>query len=447
VFDPARVRATRSALGLSTEASQRFERGVDESGVERAVRRAVELILEVAGGKPASAADARVDRPAAAPVALRVARVARVLGMPLDESRVRALLEEIGFVPARTHAGTLTFGVPGHRRHDITREIDLIEEIARRHGYEEFPDALRPYRPGTVPDDVVAQLENALRLHAAARGFLESRGLPFVPAEHGEVRLLLPLSAAEDHLRAALVPGLLRRLEHNFARGTRDIRLFEIGTVFGAPVRPDELPLEATRIGFVFTGARSLPHWSGASEPYDAWDLKGLLEELAALLGGEAPVPLVDVPSWAAFPAFRVGAGERTVGWGGRVAAAAVDAPAWAGEIWAAELEIQPPERGSRVQFSALPSFPALERDLALVVPDAVAADRVEEVVRSSGGPLLESVVLFDLYRGSGVGAGARSLAYRLRFRAPDRTLTDREADRALERVLKALEELDVRRR
>ncbi|HET9981997.1 MAG TPA: phenylalanine--tRNA ligase subunit beta [Longimicrobiales bacterium] len=452
LFDPAATRRTRRALGLSTDASYRFERGVDPDGMETACRRAVELILAVAGGRAEPrVADVYPARLAPQMLLLRPARAAHLLGVPFGAPEVADLLTPLGFEVAAEDGDAVRVRVPGHRRYDVTREVDLIEEVARRHGYDNFPDELRAYRPNTVPEDPVALLEDRLRSFLAGRGFLESRTMGFAAEAEGDVALVNPLSAAEGRLRRALLPALIHRLEHNFAHGQRNVRLFEIGTVF-APGPPAALPVETTRLAAIFTGARHAPHWAGPTEPFDVWDLKGLLEDLALELGlgtgalePSGAEPLL-VPSLS----FRmVSPDGDTVGEGGQLAPERVDAPAWAGAIWGFELQLSPvmatpPGRA----FHELPGFPAIERDLALLVPERVPAAAVEGTIRAAGGPHLQDVETFDLYRGPGVPDGTRSIAYRLRFRAPDRTLTDREVDQAVGRVLQRLrEEHGVERR
>jgi phenylalanyl-tRNA synthetase beta chain len=455
VFDPATVRRTRRALALSTDASYRFERGVDAASIELAFARALALITHVAGGRlDGAAADVgRAPQPAAVP--LRADRVEAVLGRRFEAAEIQALLEPLGFT-VQAGSGELAVGVPGWRAWDVTREIDLVEEIARRYGYDNFAAELRPFRPTSAPDHPLSRLEDRLRTLLAGRGLLEARSLPFVPADAGVVAVLNPLSAAEDHLRAALLPALLRRLEHNFARGARNLRLFEIGTAF---VRPGggELPEERTRLGAVLTGARAPGHWSGAAADLDLWDAKALLADVAHGLGipGEALRPAVAAPD-AGLPGalvpgtiFEVVAGAAVIGCAGRVRPELIDAPAWAAPVWGLEVELSAvvPRRDER-RYRPLPVHPATERDVALLVPERTPAAAVEAVVRREGDDLLEAVELFDLYRGAGVPVGVRSVAFRLRFRAPDRTLTDAEADARLGRVLQALaEELDVHRR
>jgi phenylalanyl-tRNA synthetase beta chain len=452
LFEPRTIRASRRALGMSTDASFRFERGVDPDGMARAASRAVELILATAGGAVEGEpvfADAGVAD--IAPIRLRTARVNRVLGVEVAPAEAASLLEPLGF-GVEPAADALTVRVPGHRRWDVTREDDLIEEIARRRGYDTFPDDVLPFRPSVVPDDAVARIEDLLRTHLVGEGFLEARSLSFVPESDGDVPLLLPLSATESRLRRALVPGLLHRLETNFNRGARDLRLFEIGTVF-AP-GDGGMPDETTRLAAVMTGARQPPHWSGAARDWDLWDLRGLVEGLAGRCGLSVD-PDVAPGSGVYFPAgpgqaFTLrSAGGEPRGLAGRVVQGAVDAPAWAGEIWALELDLEANmEPGAVGEYRPLPTQPAVERDVALVLPPGTDAGPIEETIRSAAGPMLETVFPFDVYTGKGLPAGARSVAFRLRFRASDRTLTDSEVDRFMSRVLDRLgEEHDVERR
>jgi phenylalanyl-tRNA synthetase beta chain len=227
-------------------------------------------------------------------------------------------------------------------------------------------------------------------------------------------------------------------MEFNFTRGNRQVRLFELGTAFAAGDLP---PVESSRLALALSGARVPPHWSAPSPALDIWDLKGVLEELAAELS--LRLETGDAGAWWIEPAQALrlsDANGRLVGWGGRVRAAAVDAPPWAEPVYAAEMILSPGER-QVPGFEALPAFPGSERDLALLVPEQLTTAEVSASVSGAAGPLLEQVEVFDLYRGPGIPAGTRSLALRLRFRAADRTLTDAEVDGAVERVLKRLKE------
>src|SRR5207302_6060747 len=226
-FQPTRIRRTRRALGLSSESSYRFERGIDMLGMPDALNRAIDLIRAVAGGEMR---EAPIDLwPPPGPqqprsVFLREARVSHLLGVPVPRKEIERLLSAVGFVAAPKD-DRLAVQIPGWRP-DVTREVDLIEEVARLRGYDSFPDELRPYRPGTVPD---APAELTLRrireqLVANGGGLLEARTLPLGPADGPDaVPVLNPLSAEEAHLRSRLLPGLIRRVEHNWSVGNRDI--------------------------------------------------------------------------------------------------------------------------------------------------------------------------------------------------------------------------------
>jgi phenylalanyl-tRNA synthetase beta chain len=251
LFEPKSVRRTRSRLVLSTDASYRFERGVDPEGQPVALQRVVELIVAVAGGEAAEAVDLNPHPWERRAIALRPERVKRVLGTSVQPPEIKTLLEEIGFEV--NASWPLRVLVPGFRG-DVEEEIDLIEEIARRRGYDSFPDELAPFRPSTVPEAPVVEVERRFAERFAAWGFLEARTTGFVPESAGEVRVLNPLSAEEGFLRSALVPGLLRRVEHNFAHGVRDVRLFEIGSAFSA-VADGGMPREERRIAAAFSGA------------------------------------------------------------------------------------------------------------------------------------------------------------------------------------------------
>jgi phenylalanyl-tRNA synthetase beta chain len=457
VFDPRSVRATRRALGLGTDASYRFERGVDPAGIVGAAVRAVSLIRAVAGGSvETDAAFAGAAIPEPPTLSLRLGRVAQVLGVRFDAAAVSRYLEGLGFAVETVDADTVRVRVPGHRRFDIDREEDLVEEIARRHGYDEFPDDLRPFRPSTVPTHPLFLLEDRLRSLLVGRGMLEAHTAAFAPAEDGDVELLLPLAATESRLRRSLVPGLLRRVESNFARGARSIRLFEIGTTF-AP-GDDGMPAETTRLAIACTGHRMPPHWSGEAASFDVWDLKAIAVDVAGALGLTVQ-PGADVPHIDPDLSFRLaarhdqaagnadGAGVR--GAAGRVSDGSIDAPAWAGDVWVLEVEL-PQDGGDHapVSFVELPQHPGIERDLALVVGAHQTAAEVGETIRDAGGALLESVEPFDVYGGAGVPENMRSIGWRLRFRAADRTLTDTEVDAVIRKVLGRLnEDLGVQQR
>jgi phenylalanyl-tRNA synthetase beta chain len=437
-WTPSAVRRTRRRLALPTEASYRFERGVDLWAGADAMRRCIELVLATAGGTLDGAPLDLWPEPSHPPrIFLRPARVAQVLGVELPWPELERCLVAIGAaVLSKPEDGRMAVDVPGWRP-DLRGEIDLIEEIARIHGYDDFPIELRPARVGTLADAPVEGVTRDIRRRLAAEGLLETTSLPMVADDAPDaVRLLNPVSATERALRRELLPGLLRAAERNWAAHVRDVRLFEVGTVFRAA---EGRPLEAPHAAGIVTGAREPRHWTGTGrDDYDRWDLKGLFEAAVALANPGASVQ-VEGDAWIA-----VAPGQRVVG---RAAGLEADAPAWAAPVFGFEVEIDPSPR-QPPRFRTLPSTPSSERDLALLLPATVTVEQVRRVLARAGGPLLEGVAVLDQYRGPGVAPGFRSVALRLTFRAPDRTLRDREVDGAEQRILTALEdELGVRRR
>jgi phenylalanyl-tRNA synthetase beta chain len=454
-FTPGPIRATRKALGMTTDASYRFERGVDPEGMARAMHRVARLIVATAGGTLEGPILDCAPRPfSRATVSLRPARVERLLGVPVRSAEIRSLLEPLGF-DIEERSGALAVQVPGFRSFDVKREVDLVEEIARRKGFDAFPEALRPFRPSAVPDHPLFALEDRLRDRLVGLGLREAQTPAFAPASEGEVELVNPISAEEGFLRTSLVPGLVRRLEHNLARGVRDVRLFEIGTVFRRGGR-GELPVEETRVAAVLHGDRRPPHWSDAGgSPLDLWDLKGVLARVAETAHGSdvevgpvASAPEVDSIRYVA-PEAALAArdrGGRALGVGGRLVAGGADLPPWASEVWIVEVALPAaPAPESPPSYLPLPSHPGVERDLALLVPAGVSVGALLGFVRGRGGEWLRDIGVFDVYRDDKMGAGERSVAIRLQFRAHDRTLTDAEVEEAVRRIVHDLgEELHV---
>jgi phenylalanyl-tRNA synthetase beta chain len=431
-FAPSGIRRTRRALGLSTDASYRFERGVDRWNGAEALRRCIEVVLATAGGTVVDApVDVQPDVAHPPRIFLRLARVAQVLGMPLTLHEVERALVAIGAtVVAKPEDGRLAVDVPGWRP-DVTAEIDLIEEIARIHGYDRLPDELRPFRVGALADDPATAVLKRVRDGLVAEGLAEVVSLPFGPAQgEASVALLNPLADTGAHLRERLLPALVSHAERNWNAQVRDVRLFEVGTVFerGAP---GERPRERTRVAAVISGAREPAHWSGPEAPdVDRWDMKGLAEAVA-VLAFPGTRWHVQGDGWVALDAE-----DRPVGWAGSLAA---DAPPWAAPLYGVELDVALVP-AAPVRVTPLPSTPAATRDLSLVVEDGVTAGRLADVIRASGGELLEAVRVTAEYRGASLGEGRRSVTFRLVFRAPDRTLRDEDVDAAERRVLEALE-------
>ncbi len=476
-FNPARIRGARRALGMSTDASYRFERGVDLEIAPVALARVAQLIILLAGGRIDGAPVdlAHTPRPQRT-VELRSARVAKLLGDDVSMDAMDAMLTSIGFgVTPSGKPNTLSVSVPSWRN-DVTAEVDLIEEVARLRGYDSFPVEIRAFRPGNVPDDPHWLTAKRLREALVGDGLLEARPLPFVTGGDGFVRLVNPLSENEAYLRRELLDTLARRAEYNLARSHRDIRLFEIGSVFEP--RAGALPHEELHVAALIMGRREPAHFSDPKSEalekwmsFDEWDAKALGQRIADVVRAGSDVVLEPEPS-ADGTLWRIVVSGEAIG---RVRRVSLDAPVWASPAFGVEVslgvlesdEVAPRGQsaysrgsgsvalplslsgsGSVTRYRPLPNTPPAEFDLALLVPEALPSDTVEQAIRRTAGELLERLELFDHYTGAGVAPGVRSLAWRLTFRHPERTLRDKEIEGRRAKILGALAaELNVRPR
>jgi phenylalanyl-tRNA synthetase beta chain len=467
-FDPRRTRRTRRALGLSTDASYRFERGIDPQGLETALQVAASLMVAVAGGHVDGGMIAVGAVPAALPpVTLRPSRVASVLGAAVSAGEIVRYLTSIGFGVedggeggARGWAeygvrGELVVTPPSWRR-DVVHEVDLIEDVARLHGYDRLPETIEAYRPTTVPDHPLYVTGRRVRDALVASGLAEVRPMPFLKGDDAlHWRVTNPLSADEPHLRTSVLQSLKPLAEYNLNRMQGDVRIFEVGSVFGG--KDTGTVEEEVRVGILMMGARAPRHFTdGATQAaIDAWDAKALAERATRSI---YPAASVELSAGEEPLLWRVAVDGRSVG---EVTRLTLDAPVWASPAFGIELVLGPmplaavaapgmsAHAGERlaavpplpsVQYIPMPTTPAALFDLALLVPDDTPAGDVERVLRTSGGDLLERLELFDEFRGPGVPDGVRSLAWRLTFRHPDRTLRDKEIEGRRTQLLKSLE-------
>jgi phenylalanyl-tRNA synthetase beta chain len=467
-FKPRNVRATRRALGLSTDASYRYERGIDPEIAPHALAIAARLIASLGGGRiDGQPLDVGSVPPRPSAVSLRPERISLLLGDEVSAQETTRLLRAVRFGVETTADGARLLVSPPSWRNDVSRECDLAEEVARLRGYDVLPDTLRPFQPSAVPDDPRYITGRRVRDLLASRGLAEIVPLPFVKGDDAtHQRVLNPLADDEPHLRTKLLATLARRAEHNLRQMQGNVRLFEIGSAF-VP-RASTLPKEELRVAALIMGARRPPHVTEPRPPaFDHWDLKALIEEVArSAFPGERVeiVPATEVSIPEALWVVRVGEPVRIAGAAGAVT---LDRPVWAAPAYGFELTLadMPNEdlaapganvhdrtsaatRPAHAQYQPLPTTPAAEVDLALIVPDALGAATVELTIRQTAGELLERLELFDEFRGEGVPAGHRSLAWRLTFRDRARTLRDKEVEGRRQNILRSLEkQLGVRQR
>jgi len=435
-FDPMSIARTARRLGLRTEASARFERGTDYAGIERAAGRFVDLLGEVSGARPAGGlVDVRGRLPKLARPVVRTRRVNEILGTTLTGDDVRRYLEPIGFdcAPAR---GGWRVTIPSWRP-DSELEIDVIEEVARHHGYSNIPR--------TVPlSPEVGRLTHHQRDRRRVREILAGAGLSeaWTTAFLGDadlekaglptdaVHVTNPLDQAEPLLRPSLLPGLLRAVATNARHQNPDVRLFEVGRVFGPPTRGDVLPNERELVAIALAGA-------DATDAIRVWDLL-----CGALAVEQVSLDARERPGLHPTRAASLMAGGEEIGEVGEVDPAVLAAYEIDGRVgwFAVDLQrlLAAPRRPA--VFHPVSRFPASDIDLAFVVDDSTPAGQVEQRLREAGGDLLVDVRLFDVFRGPQLGEGKRSLAYRLRFNALDHTLTDEEVGQVRQRCIDAVQ-------
>lgn len=445
-FAPEGILRTSKRLGLRTESSVRFERGVDPNGVAAAAERACELMEEVASGRSdAAVVDVYPEPVERRSITVRTERVNAILGTSLSADEVVGYLEPLGIEMRGTTAQVPT------SRPDIEREVDLVEEVARHHGYNRVART-QPSNAGQAGGLSSAQRDRRLVSDAlVGAGLLEGMTSSLVAAADLEraglvgegIELENPLRAEESLLRPALLPGLLGAVAFNAGHGLADVGLFELGHVFLAPPEGQLLPDEREHLAVVLAGREATePH--AAPRPLDVHDAVGCWEVVAESLGlARARV------TPAVFPGLhpaRCGAVEvdgSAVGFVGEVAPEVLAAFDLVAPVVALEVDlgaILRAERRSSVH-QAPSVFPAASFDLAFVVDERVSAGDVRATLEEAAGELLETLTLFDVFRGAGVGEGRKSLTFALRLRARERTLTDEELGAVRTRCIDAVAE------
>jgi phenylalanyl-tRNA synthetase beta chain len=432
-FTPAGIAKTAKRLGLRSEASARFERGIDPNGAGTGAQRAIQLLLEVADARPVDGAIDVYRQPIERPrIAVRTARVNQLLGTALTDAEVIDYLTPLGVDFSDGIATVPTF------RPDLEREIDLIEEVARRVGLEHIertipasPEKIGGLTPRQRDRRVVTELfvgagfDECYTLPLLAPGDLARAGLAGLPT----IEVENPLRAEESLLRPTLLSGLLRAVAFNAAHGEPDVALFETGTVFSPPAADAKLPTERFHVAFARSHAvRRVPHEPDrAVDVYDATAiLTALFDELRVVswrLEGDA------IDGLRPGRAARVVVDEAYVGIVGEVAREVVDALDLPQPTVACAIDLDALVAGTRRDRRASPvsRFPASAIDLAFVVDAGTSAGAVRDTLVAAGGELLEAVRLFDVFRSDALGEGKVSLAFSLRFRSADRTLTDEE--------------------
>ncbi len=441
---PSAIIGRARKLGMHTDAGHRFERGVDPALPRYAVERATALAQQILGGTAGPMTEAQLPEhlPQRSPVALRRARLARVLGLSVPDAEVERILRALGMQVSETDEGWSV--LPPTRRFDIAIEEDLVEEVARIHGYDAIPTTtptgeVRLVAPGEtrVADAVLRrQLVSHDFLEAINYAFLDADALATWQLQAGAVALANPLTAELGVMRTSLLPGLVSALGRNRARQQARVRLFELGRVFH---QAEGAPRETPRIAAVACGPAQAEQWSAADRDVDFYDLKAQVEALLALAGAQAEFRPDERPYGHPGRSASVWRDGVMIGWVGHLHPGLAKALDLDGEVVGFELDLAAVAARAVPRAGELSRFPSVRRDIALVVPEATPWAALEASLRTALGGLLREVRLFDRYVGPGLDSGSKSLAMGLILQDVSRTLTDRDADQAVATALEAL--------
>jgi phenylalanyl-tRNA synthetase beta chain len=452
-WDPVTVRRMSKRHGIHTDASHRFERGADFESTVASTNRVAEIILESGGGTlVGDVIDVIARKLDLAPIEMDLREVKRILGEELNTVEISRILKRLGFVFRSGGEGKYLVHIPSWRL-DVEREIDVIEELARLHGYDKFPNTLPAYS-GEVIDRPDAKKDAKLRTSLLALGYNETISLTFVLKDDAkrfstaqEIDLANPISAEASVMRTSMVPGMLHMLAYNLNRGTDDVRLFEAGNVFES-AGGKAVELKRVSIGATGSAVEAGVHQTG--RPMTFFDLKGDIEDLLApfdckSLSYDANTADYYHPGRSARAVMN---GEMVAQFGqihpDVAAARKLRQDVFLGELYLDRLyqhELR------KVRYEALPRFPGVERDFSFVFDDGVVFEKLRASVEVLGIPELNSFIPAEIFRGEKVGAGKYSILMRVKFQSRERTLRDDEVAQWSGQITKALESLGGMRR
>jgi phenylalanyl-tRNA synthetase beta chain len=444
-FSPVAIAGRARSYGMHTDAGHRYERGVDFELAPIAMERATALLLEIVGGEAGPVTEAIADLPATAPVRLRRQRIRTLLGMDLPDTEVVDILQRLGLVLEESNAESWLFSIPSWR-FDITIEADLIEELARVHGYDNLPVSLPPSRMQLQPAPESRVTFRRIRQAMVDMGYQEVVTYSFVDREldkvlraagdESQLALSNPISQEMAVMRGSLWTGLLITLKHNQNRQQTRLRLFETGLTF---INKNNRLEQKPKVACLLWGAALPEQWAAPERLLDFFDLKGDLELLAG--SGQQIDYVADThPALHGGQTARLELAGQPLGWAGALhpqLQQELDIP---GKIFLAELDLGLLTSRPIPVNAELSRFPTVRRDLAVVLPQAVSAREVETVLRETAAELLQELAVFDLYQGDNIEKGKKSLALGLTFQHASRTLADSDINPIIDSCIKALE-------
>ncbi len=457
-FNPMSNRRTSKKLGLETEAAYRFGRGVDYGGCLAAADRAARLIQEFAGGKVVEGVvDAYPLSIHPKPIRLSVRKIHQILGREIPAKQVKIYLEGLE-LNVKEGAEDILMVTPPSFRGDLEREIDLIEEVARMDGYEKIPLTLPKGSPSSEERSKEFLIERKVADLLIHHGYNEVITYSFTsPASPDLIdltpddprrrylKILNPLSEDSSIMRTSLIPGLMETVRYNLSRKNSNLKLFELKKVF-LPREGERLPREVRYLAGLAMGVDRDFHWALSPRPIDFYDIKGCIEDLFEVLQirGIKFNRAEDIPYLHPGKASKISFGEEVLGVLGEVHPQVLGHYEIQGKVYLFEIDFEQmvkyAEEGRR--FQPLPKFPAVYRDLSIVVDDAMEVEKVQEAIWALQQPFIDEVNLFDVYRGAPIPEGKKGISYRIRYQSNDRTLTDAEVNDHHEKVISRLREV-----
>jgi phenylalanyl-tRNA synthetase beta chain len=455
-FDPLTIRRSSKRLGISTEASYRFERGVDMDGLALALRRSIMLISDLAGGEVVKGIIDNYPRPRTTQVIdLRVDKANRFLGTDLTKEEMTKSLSALE-MRVETAGENLLHVRPPAFRVDITRDWDLMEEVARLQGYETIPVTLPPINPSEDVDPPQVVLGDRIKDVMVGLGFSEVISYSFISPESADhlqaeeksplrsfVSLINPLTGDQSVMRTSLIPGLMAAVKTNFAYEEKNLRLFEWGRIFFTKSKA-ELPDEKFSLASVMTGLATAKKWYADERPVDFYDIKGSVEVLLEALGfSSCTFKREGTPSrYRPEASAQVFFGEMVLGTVGELSSEVLK-KFGIDEAGVCVFELDGTVLFNRLDrtrtFMPLAKFPAVLRDVSLVVKRDVESAAIREIIEREGGEIIESVALFDLYEGGKIAPSEKALAFRIRYRSKEATLDGRDINKLHERIVEQL--------
>lgn len=458
-FNPVSIRKTSTAFGLKTESAYRFERGADPEGTIPAVNRGIQLIQQLAGGKVARGIiDVYPKKIVQPTVTLRITRVNHILGTKLNQAEVQNIITRLALPNSVIDADNLSVSIPSFRQ-DLYREIDLIEEIARIYGYNNIPTTAPAINIIPFTDTFNRKTERVIRQQMVAAGFNEALNHTLIdPTEWQKlgfdsetaVALKNPMSVEQSNIRSSLIPSLVRNVADNLKQGATQVALFELNNAIAADAAAKTKIGQTSQLTAILYRKPIGQTWNEEIELADFYFLKGVLESILAILD----IDITTLEYTSAQRSFLnpvrtagIKAGGKVIGIIGQLATPVAQKLDINKETYLFELNLETVYNMPKKvrQYQPLPKYPAIIRDISMLVPQPVTANQISGLIQSIGQEKVAGIELFDLYSGDKIPAGARALSYRVTYRAADRTLADDEVNQLHQQVRKDLiEKLNI---